>query len=88
MIFNKSVLPGTSKHHLYTIVYTIIVISITTIIIVTTIIIIIIIITTTHLPPLGYSALFRHFDDDVYLGTYILPGGRATSRCIRSFEKV
>ena len=22
----------------------------------------------------GYSALFRHYNDDVYLGTYILPG--------------
>jgi len=34
----------------------------------------------------GYSALFRHADDDVYLGTYILPGGRATSRAIAPHE--
>lgn len=34
----------------------------------------------------GYSALFRHYNDDMYLGTYILPGGRATSRCIAPFE--
>jgi len=35
----------------------------------------------------GYSALFRHYNDDVYLGTYVLPGGRATSRSIRPFEQ-
>ena len=35
----------------------------------------------------GYSALFRHTDEDVYLGTYILPGGQATSRTIAPFEK-
>jgi len=34
----------------------------------------------------GYSALFRHSDETVYLGTYILPGGRATSRAIAPFE--
>ncbi|KAJ8602375.1 hypothetical protein CTAYLR_004219 [Chrysophaeum taylorii] len=34
----------------------------------------------------GYSALFRHADDDVYLGTYVLPGGAATSRSIAPFE--
>lgn len=34
----------------------------------------------------GYSALFRHADDDVYLGTYVLPGGAATSRAIGPFE--
>lgn len=34
----------------------------------------------------GYSALFRHYNDDMYLGTYILPGGRATSRAIAPFE--
>jgi len=34
----------------------------------------------------GYSALFRHADDNVYLGTYILPGGMATSRAIAPFE--
>eukprot|EP01041_Mallomonas_annulata_P012137 gene12137-25471_t len=34
----------------------------------------------------GYSALFRHYNDDMYLGTYILPGGRATSRTIAPFE--
>ena len=34
----------------------------------------------------GYSALFRHYNDDMYLGTYVLPGGRATSRCIAGFE--
>jgi len=35
----------------------------------------------------GYSALFRHVDGEVYLGTYILPGGKATSRAITPFEK-
>lgn len=35
----------------------------------------------------GYSALFRHYNDDVYLGTYVLPGGKATSRSIRPFEQ-
>ncbi|CAB9530988.1 Conditioned medium factor receptor 1 [Seminavis robusta] len=35
----------------------------------------------------GYSALFKHSNDDVYLGTYILPGGKATSRCIAGFEQ-
>jgi len=35
----------------------------------------------------GYSALFRHFDSTVYLGTYILPGGKATSRSIKDFEE-
>lgn len=34
----------------------------------------------------GYSALFRHYNGDVYLGTYILPGGKATSRSIAPFE--
>ena len=34
----------------------------------------------------GYSALFRHYNDDMYLGTYILPGGSATSKCIAPFE--
>lgn len=34
----------------------------------------------------GYSALFRHYDDTVYLGTYVLPGGKATSRAIAPFE--
>lgn len=34
----------------------------------------------------GYSALFRHYNDDMYLGTYILPGGQATSRYIAPFE--
>lgn len=34
----------------------------------------------------GYSALFRHYNDDMYLGTYILPGGKATSRSIAPFE--
>ena len=34
----------------------------------------------------GYSALFRHYDNTVYLGTYILPGGKATSRSIAPFE--
>lgn len=35
----------------------------------------------------GYSATFRHFDDDIYLGTYILPGGKATSRVIPHLEQ-
>lgn len=35
----------------------------------------------------GYSAIFRHANDDMYLGTYILPGGRATSRCLAAFER-
>ena len=35
----------------------------------------------------GYSALFRHYNDDMYLGTYILPGGKATSRAIAPFEE-
>ena len=35
----------------------------------------------------GYSALFKHYDGDMYLGTYILPGGKATSRVIPHFEK-
>jgi menaquinone-9 beta-reductase len=35
----------------------------------------------------GYSALFRHYNDDVYLGTYVLPGGKATSKSIRPFEQ-
>ena len=35
----------------------------------------------------GYSAIFRHYNDDMYLGTYILPGGKATSRCLMPFEK-
>lgn len=34
----------------------------------------------------GYSALFRHYNNDMYLGTYILPGGKATSRSIAPFE--
>eukprot|EP01038_Epipyxis_sp_PR26KG_P014742 gene14742-19816_t len=34
----------------------------------------------------GYSALFKHYDGDMYLGTYILPGGKATSRSIAPFE--
>ena len=34
----------------------------------------------------GYSALFRHSDSTVYIGTYILPGGKATSRSIPAFE--
>lgn len=34
----------------------------------------------------GYSALFRHYNGDMYLGTYILPGGKATSRAIAPFE--
>jgi flavin-dependent dehydrogenase len=34
----------------------------------------------------GYSAIFRHYNNDMYLGTYILPGGKATSRCLASFE--
>ena len=35
----------------------------------------------------GYSALFKHCNNDTYLGTYILPGGKATSRCIAGFEQ-
>ena len=35
----------------------------------------------------GYSALFRHYNNDLYLGTYVLPGGGATSRSIAPFEK-
>ena len=35
----------------------------------------------------GYSAIFRHYNNDMYLGTYILPGGNATSRCLTAFEK-
>lgn len=35
----------------------------------------------------GYTALFRHYNNDMYLGTYILPGGKATSRSIADFEK-
>jgi len=34
----------------------------------------------------GYSALFRHYNNDMYFGTYILPGGQATSRSIAPFE--
>uniref|UniRef100_A0A0G4GSL0 FAD-binding domain-containing protein n=1 Tax=Chromera velia CCMP2878 TaxID=1169474 RepID=A0A0G4GSL0_9ALVE len=34
----------------------------------------------------GYSALFKHADGSTYLGTYILPGGRATSRAIPVIE--
>ena len=34
----------------------------------------------------GYSALFRHFDGDMYLGTYLLPPTRATSACIKPVE--
>jgi len=34
----------------------------------------------------GYSALFKHYNGDMYLGTYILPGGKATSRVIPGFE--
>mmetsp|Transcript_16748 Transcript_16748/g.18152 ORF Transcript_16748/g.18152 Transcript_16748/m.18152 type:complete len:517 (-) Transcript_16748:41-1591(-) len=34
----------------------------------------------------GYSALFRHYNGDMYLGSYILPGGKATSRSIAPFE--
>jgi geranylgeranyl reductase family protein len=34
----------------------------------------------------GYSALFRHYNGDMYLGTYILPGGKATGRAIAPFE--
>jgi flavin-dependent dehydrogenase len=34
----------------------------------------------------GYSALFRHYNNDMYVGTYILPGGKATSRSIAPFE--
>lgn len=34
----------------------------------------------------GYSALFRHYNNDLYLGTYVLPGGKATSRSIAPFE--
>lgn len=34
----------------------------------------------------GYSALFRHYNGDVYFGTYILPGGRATATAIAPFE--
>jgi flavin-dependent dehydrogenase len=34
----------------------------------------------------GYSALFKHYNGEVYFGTYILPGGKATSRCIAPFE--
>eukprot|EP01116_Phalansterium_solitarium_P009164 TRINITY_DN2319_c0_g2_i1.p1 TRINITY_DN2319_c0_g2~~TRINITY_DN2319_c0_g2_i1.p1 ORF type:complete len:503 (+),score=159.03 TRINITY_DN2319_c0_g2_i1:54-1511(+) len=35
----------------------------------------------------GYSALFKHYNDDIYVGTYILPGGLATSRVLPAFEK-
>lgn len=35
----------------------------------------------------GYSALFKHYNGDLYFGTYILPGGKATSRSIAPFEK-
>mmetsp|Transcript_26159 Transcript_26159/g.73174 ORF Transcript_26159/g.73174 Transcript_26159/m.73174 type:complete len:502 (+) Transcript_26159:141-1646(+) len=34
----------------------------------------------------GYSAIFKHYNGDIYLGTYILPGGDATSRWIKPFE--
>eukprot|EP00981_Chlorochromonas_danica_P007820 scaffold1884_cov343-Ochromonas_danica.AAC.37 len=34
----------------------------------------------------GYSALFRHYNGDIFLGTYVLPGGNATSRSIAPFE--
>lgn len=34
----------------------------------------------------GYSALFKHYNGDLYVGTYILPGGKATARCIAPFE--
>jgi flavin-dependent dehydrogenase len=34
----------------------------------------------------GYSALFRHYNGDVYFGTYILPGGKATATAIAPFE--
>lgn len=39
---------------------------------------------TSLLP--GYSALFKHRDGDCYFGTYVLPGGLATSRDIAPFE--
>lgn len=35
----------------------------------------------------GYSALFKHYNGDMYLGTYILPGGKASSRSINGFEE-
>jgi len=35
----------------------------------------------------GYSVLFKHYNGDMYLGTYILPGGKANSRMIPSYEK-
>ncbi|KAI9028468.1 hypothetical protein DFJ74DRAFT_703446 [Hyaloraphidium curvatum] len=34
----------------------------------------------------GYSACFRHSSGDIYLGTYILPGGQARPRWIKPFE--
>jgi menaquinone-9 beta-reductase len=34
----------------------------------------------------GYSALFRHYNNDMYLGTYILPGGIANEKCISPYE--
>jgi len=34
----------------------------------------------------GYSAVFQHANGDVYLGTYVLPGGHASSRWIKPFE--
>lgn len=40
--------------------------------------------TPTLLP--GYSALFRHANGDIYLGTYVLPGGKAKPRWIKPFE--
>ena len=35
----------------------------------------------------GYTALFKHYDGELFLGTYVLPGGKATSRSIVPFEK-
>eukprot|EP01084_Bolivina_argentea_P047367 87269_1 len=42
----------------------------------------------THSILPGYSAIFRHYNDDLYLGTYILPGGNATERDIPKLEKI
>ena len=41
--------------------------------------------TSSVLP--GYAAIFRHYNDDLYLGIYILPGGKATARDIPKLEE-
>mmetsp|Transcript_14534 Transcript_14534/g.20217 ORF Transcript_14534/g.20217 Transcript_14534/m.20217 type:complete len:518 (+) Transcript_14534:114-1667(+) len=35
----------------------------------------------------GYSAILKHYDGELYLGTYILPGGYGTSAWIKPFEE-